>query len=44
MGEILLASEEADKRSALFRHMVADRPSQHRIRGLKRIEYCTLCY
>jgi len=39
MGEILLASEEADERSAVFRHVIADCPAQHRIAGLQCVEH-----
>jgi len=38
VGQILLAGEEPHERSALLRDMVADRPAQHRIPGLERVE------
>src|SRR5437588_1644584 len=38
MRQILLAGEEAQERPALLRDLVADRPAQHRIAGLKRVE------
>src|SRR2546422_7351044 len=38
MGEIPLAREESQERSTLLRDVVADRPSQHRIAGLERLE------
>src|SRR5574341_934182 len=38
MGQILLAGEEPQERSALLRDVVADRPAQHRIAGLERVE------
>jgi len=38
VGEILLASEEAQERSALLGDLVADRAAQHRITGLKRVK------
>jgi len=38
IGQILLASEESQECSALLCDMVADRPAQHRIGGLKRVE------
>src|SRR5258708_3899907 len=38
MRQILLASEEAQEGPTLLRDMVADRPPQHRIAGLKRVE------
>ena len=38
VGQILRAGKEPDERSALLRDVVADRPAQHRIAGLERIE------
>jgi hypothetical protein len=38
MGQILLAGEEAQERPTLLRNLVADRPAQHRIAGLERVE------
>src|SRR5262249_21498650 len=38
MGHILLAGEEPHERAALLRDVVANRPAQHRIGGLERIE------
>src|SRR5437773_5779823 len=38
VGQILLASEEAHERPAPLRDLVADRPAQHRIAGLERVE------
>src|ERR1700730_16187169 len=38
MRQILLAGEEPHERSALLRDVVADRPAQHRIAGLERVE------
>src|SRR5437773_3397892 len=38
VGEILLAGEEPHERPALLRDVVADRPAQHRIAGLERVE------
>lgn len=38
MGQIFLTSEKPDERSALLRHVIAERPAQHRIRRLERIE------
>jgi len=38
MGQILLAGEEPQERSALLRDLVADRPLQHGIAGLERVE------
>ena len=42
MRKILLASEEAQERPALLRDVIADRPAQHRIAGLERIEHRAL--
>ncbi len=39
MGKILFASEESQEWTTLLSVMIADRPSQHRIAGLKGIEY-----
>ena len=36
--QIPLAGEEPYERSALLRDLVADRPAQHRIAGLERVE------
>src|SRR5881409_2987783 len=38
VGQILLAGEDPHERSALLRDVVADRPAQHRIPGLERVE------
>src|SRR6059036_509647 len=38
VGQILLAGEEAHERPAPLRDVVADRPAQHRIAGLERVE------
>src|SRR5688572_308107 len=38
VGQILLAGEEPHERSALLCDVVADRPAQHRIPGLERVE------
>jgi len=38
MGQILLAGEEPYERSALLRDVVADRPAQHGVAGLERVE------
>src|ERR687888_2071323 len=38
VGQVLLAGEEPDERSAPLRDVVADRPAQHRIAGLERVE------
>ncbi len=38
VGQIPLAGEEPHERSALLRDVVADRPAQHRIPGLERVE------
>src|SRR5213080_404519 len=38
VGQILLAGEDPHERSALLREVVADRPAQHRIAGLERVE------
>jgi len=38
MGQVLRAGEESHVRAALLRGMVADRPAQHRVAGLKRVE------
>ena len=40
--EILLAGKEPHVRSAPLRDVVADRPTQHRIAGLERVEDCAL--
>src|SRR2546426_1701400 len=38
VGQILLAGEDPHKRAALLRDVIADRPAQHRIAGLERVE------
>jgi hypothetical protein len=38
MGQILLAGEESQEWTALLRDLIADRPAQHGIAGLKRVE------
>ena len=38
MGQILLAGEEPQERPALLGDLVADRPAQHGIAGLERVE------
>jgi hypothetical protein len=38
MGQILLAGEESQERTALLRDLLSDRPAQHRIASLKRVE------
>src|ERR687888_43574 len=38
VGQVLLAGEEPDERSAPLRDVVADRPAQHRIACLERVE------
>src|SRR5712692_3286519 len=38
VGQILLAGEETQERPALLRDLVADRPAQHRIASLERVE------
>jgi hypothetical protein len=38
MGQILLTGEEAQERPAMLRDLVADRPAQHRIASLERVE------
>src|SRR2546422_7983266 len=38
VGQVLLAGEESYKRGALLRDVIADRPAQHRIAGLERVE------
>src|SRR5271157_2241235 len=43
VGQILLAGEEPDERSAALHDVIADRPAQHRIASLERIEDCALC-
>src|SRR5258705_2472567 len=42
VGQVLLAGEEAEERPALLREVVADRPAQHRIGGLERVEHRAL--
>src|SRR5262245_18464177 len=42
VGQILLAGEEANKRPAAACDVVADRPAQHRIASLERVEDGTL--
>src|ERR1700687_374672 len=41
-GIVLLASEEAQERTALLGDMIADRAAQHRILGLEGVEHRTL--
>src|SRR5258708_38702686 len=41
-GIVLLASEEAQERTALLGDMIADRAAQHRILGLEGVEYRAL--
>src|SRR6266705_5407686 len=43
VGEVPLAGEEAQERPALLRDVVADRPAQHGIAGLERIENGRSC-
>ena len=38
MGQIFLAGEEPQERPALLRDLVADRPAQHGIASLERVE------
>src|SRR6516165_9300306 len=38
MGQILLAGEEPQEGPALLCNVVADRPTQHRVAGLERVE------
>src|SRR5437899_4322220 len=38
MGEVLLAGEEPQERSALLRDLIADRAAQHRVAGLECVE------
>src|SRR2546427_12505718 len=38
MGQVPLAGEESQERPALLRDMVADRPAQHRITTLERVQ------
>src|SRR5574341_931276 len=38
MRQVLPTGEEPDERPALLRHMVANRPAQHRIPGLQRVQ------
>ena len=42
VGEILLTRKEPQKRPALLRDVIANRPAQHRIASLERIEHRTL--
>jgi hypothetical protein len=44
MGEVSLAGEESDKRPALLSTVIADRPAQHGITRLQRVEDGTLCH
>src|SRR6266571_2691300 len=39
VGEVPLAGEEPQERPALLRDVVADRPAQHGIAGLERVEH-----
>src|SRR2546427_11844797 len=43
VGQILLAGEEPHERAPLLRDLVADRPAQHGIAGLERVEDRALC-
>src|SRR5438045_439727 len=38
MGQVLFAGEEPHERPSLQRDLIADRPAQHRIAGLERVE------
>jgi len=42
VGKVLLAGEEPQEWTALLSVMIADRPAQHWVAGLKSIEYRTL--
>src|SRR5262249_12025751 len=42
VGQVPLASEEADERPPSERDMIADRPTQHRIANLERVEHRAL--
>src|SRR5579871_3157510 len=42
VGKVLLAGEEADKRAAFLRDVIADRSAQHRITGFQRVEQLAL--
>jgi len=38
MGQVLPAGKEPEERPALLRHVVADRPAQHRVGVFERVE------
>src|SRR5262245_15550915 len=38
VGQVLLAGEEPQQRPPQLRHVVADRPAQHRVAGFQRVE------
>src|SRR5208282_5497154 len=42
MRKILLAGEEPQKRPALIRDLIANRPPQHRITGFERVKHRAL--
>src|SRR5262245_34683329 len=42
LGQVLLAGEEPDERPAPLRHVITDRPAQHRVARLERVEDRTL--
>ena len=42
VGQVLLARKEAQERTPLSRHLIANRPAQHRITSLKRIKHRSL--
>jgi len=42
MRQIFLAGEESQKRPPLLRNLIANRPAQHGISGLKRIKHRAL--
>ena len=42
VGQVLLAREEAHERPALLRDVIADRPAQHRVARLERVEHRAL--
>ena len=44
MGQILLAGKESYKRPALLGDVVADRPAEHGIPSLERVENRALCH
>ena len=43
MRQIFFAGEESQERPALLRDVIADCAAEHRILGLKRVEYRPLC-